>query len=120
MPRTVTSLLAPVLLALALSGCFRHHIIVDDRPAQTSAPRFAVDRYFVLGIVRIGGNLPVQGVCRTGVARIHQSAGFMHFLVSALTAGVITSRSAAYACLPASAGAHLPRAPMADPRQAPQ
>ena len=37
-----------------------------------------------------------------------------HFLVSALTGGVITSRSAAYACLPASAGAHKPRAPIAD------
>jgi hypothetical protein len=120
MSRTATSLLAAVLVMLTLSGCFRHHIIVDDRSAQAGPARFAVDRYFVLGIVRIGGNLPVQGVCPTGVARIHQSAGFMHFLVSALTTGVITSRSAAYACLPASAGAHEPRAPSADTGTAPR
>jgi hypothetical protein len=100
------SLLIAVLVTVGLGGCFRHRIIVDDRPAQTSLISLDVDRYFVLGIVRIGGDLPVNGYCQTGVARIEQRAGIIHVLVSALTFGVITSRSSSYSCLPASLDTH--------------
>jgi hypothetical protein len=112
----VASLLIAVLVAVALGGCFRHHIVVDDRPAQASLPSLDVDRYFILGIVRIGGDLPVNGYCQTGVARINQRAGIIHVVLSALTFGVLTSRAAAYSCLPGSLGAQEagPRAPAAD------
>jgi hypothetical protein len=112
----LVSLLITVLVTLGLGGCFRHNIVVDDRPAQASLPRLDVDRYFVFGIVRIGGDLPVNGYCQTGVSRIQQRAGIVHVLLSALTFGVITSRSSAYACLSGSMGAHEtgPRTPVAD------
>ena len=116
MRRLVASLLIAVLATVALGGCYRHHIVVDERPAQRNLPRLDIDRYFVIGIVRIGGDLPVNGYCQTGVARIDQRAGIIHVLVSALTFGVITSRSSAYSCLPGSLGAQVtgPRTPVAD------
>ena len=117
MRAVLISLLIAGLVTVGLGGCFRHHIVVDDRPAQTSFVSLDVDRYFVLGIVRIGGDLPVNGYCQTGVARIEQRAGIIHVLVSALTFGVITSRSSSYSCLSGSPGAHEtgPRAPASAP-----
>lgn len=106
MRKPVASLLIAALAATLLCGCFRHHIVVDERPVQVALPRLDVDRYFVLGIVRIGGDLPVSGYCQAGVARIHQRAGFIHLLLSALTFGVVTSRSAAYSCASGQPGAH--------------
>jgi len=127
MRRTVCSLLIAVLAAVTLGGCFRHHIVVDERPVQAYLPRLDVDRYFVLGIVRIGGDLPLSGYCQTGVARIHQRAGLIHVVLSALTFGVLTSRSSAYACVAGSPGAQAigpqetgPRAPGAGTAQAPR
>jgi hypothetical protein len=122
MRRPVASLLLiAVLVTVTLGGCFRHHIVVDDRPAQPGLPRADVDRFFVLGIVRIGGNLPLNGYCRTGVARIHQRGGFIHLLLTALTSGVITSRAAAYSCVSDSVGEQEtgPRAPIAGTGTAP-
>jgi hypothetical protein len=113
MRTALVSLLIAGLVTVGLGGCFRHHIIVDERPAQRSFVSLDVDRYFILGIVRIGGDLPVNGYCQTGVARIDQRAGIIHVLVAALTFHVITSRSSSYSCLAGSPGAQEtgPRSP---------
>jgi hypothetical protein len=104
-------LLIAVLVTAGLGGCYRHRIIVDDRPAQTSYVSLDVDRYFIVGIVRIGGDLPLNGYCQSGVARIEQRAGIIHVLVAALTFHVITSRASSYSCLADKPGAHGPQPP---------
>ncbi len=53
---------------------------------------------FILGLVEVGGNYDLDGICPNGWAEIHTESSFVNLVVSVVTAGVYTPQSVTIRC----------------------
>lgn len=95
-------LLAALVGALFLGGCYRHDYYYTTAQSEPVEALWQWNHHLFWGIVRLNRGVPLDAVCPQGIARIENWMGPLQVVLSVLTAGVYTPTTVRVFC-----GKHL-------------
>lgn len=93
-----------VLLTAGLTGCYRHHLVLNESVAR-SATKSNYNKskwyhHFLFGLVNGSGEFDAKSYCPNGVGKIEDRQAFVTGLVSFLTLNIYTPTRVKVWCNP--------------------